>query len=559
MSRRLLIVLALAAALFAWRLDRPGYSDTEGMFAEPAREMVVSGDWVTPRMNGEPFLTKPPLAYWLAATVMAVAGPTEWARVWPALAALGTIAATAALGAELLDAEAGLLAAVVLATMAGMFVEARFLRADMLLVLAVTVSLLCYARFRRRGDRSLVAFWATIGLGLLDKGFLAVILPGGAIALTEIGRGELRLRTLEARLRALALPLGAAIVFAIALPWHLWAGTRNPGFLWDYVVNQHLLFFFDEKLPRDSIPDSLGFFLTMFLVRGLPWTLLLPAAALHAWRRRSELAGLSLVASWIVVVLALFSLALGRLEHYSMPAVPAAALLVGLLLRDAAAGRLRVAPAWVIVPPVLAGLAALGAVAREPGVFLRAMDPALLGWGLESLVRPALLALAAGPLAAGGLVAAGRPRLGVAAASAAAVAFLVCVQLARERVEPLFSWRPFAETIRALEPAPRVFFRAEDEYQLCGGLDYYLGRNVALLAPPGWVPPTFLAGRTGALFAARADLVSGWRRGEAVLVADAVAGEEEARLAPGPYTTLLRAGDRVLLRSGDRLAGAVRP
>src|SRR5207247_4110450 len=66
-------------------LDRPGFSDTEGMFAEPAREMVLTGDWVTPHMNGEPFLTKPPFMYWLPAALFAVVGTTEYARLWPAL------------------------------------------------------------------------------------------------------------------------------------------------------------------------------------------------------------------------------------------------------------------------------------------------------------------------------------------------------------------------------------------------------------------------------------------------------------------------------------------
>ena len=107
MKRRLLLVVALAAPLFAWRLGRPGFSDTEGMYAEPAREMVITGDWVTPRMNGEPFLTKPPLAYWLAAGVMAVAGPTELARVGSTLAALGTVLVTGALGMDLFGEGAG--------------------------------------------------------------------------------------------------------------------------------------------------------------------------------------------------------------------------------------------------------------------------------------------------------------------------------------------------------------------------------------------------------------------------------------------------------------------
>jgi 4-amino-4-deoxy-L-arabinose transferase-like glycosyltransferase len=445
--------------------------------------------------------------------------------------------------------------------MAGVFIEARFLRADMLLALAVTLTLLFYARFRRRGERaSLVAFWVTIGLGLLDKGLLAVILPGGAIAGAEILGGELRPRTLGARLRTFALPLGAAIVLAIALPWHLLAGARNPGFLWDYVVNQHLLFFFDEKLPRDSIPDSLGFFWTMFVVRGLPWSLLLPAAALHAWRRRAELAGVRLLASWIVVVLVFFSLAAGRLEHYSIPALPAVALLIGLLLHDAATGRLRVGRAWLVVPPAAAGLAALAAAGVDPAAFLRLLDPTLPGRGLEALIRPALVSAAAGLLGLALLTAIGRPRIAVAATVAGAVGFLVCAQVAHERAEALFSWRPFAERIKALDSPPRVFFRAEDEYQLCGGLAYYLGRELELLPPPGWVPPTFLVGHVQRLFSDEERLADEWRRGDAVLVSDDVATrEEEARLVPGAYSALLRAGERVLLSSIPTVAGAVSP
>src|SRR5437762_14340188 len=97
MSRRLLAVLVVASPLFFWRLGQPGFSDTEGMFAEPAREMVATGDWVTPRMNGEPFLTKLPLMYWLSAALFTITGPTEHARICPALAGHGTVDAYRAL------------------------------------------------------------------------------------------------------------------------------------------------------------------------------------------------------------------------------------------------------------------------------------------------------------------------------------------------------------------------------------------------------------------------------------------------------------------------------
>src|SRR5256712_5090848 len=196
MTRRLLAVVVVGSPLFFWRLGRPGFSDTEGMFAEPAREMVVTGDWVTPRMNGEPFLTKPPLMYWLSAALFTLTGPTEHARLWPALAGLGTVALTGALGGLLFGEGAGVTAALILATSAGFFVESRLLRADMVLVLAVTLALYCYVRLRRGGGvLTAVGLWATIGLGMLDKGFLALALPGGIIVATEVAEGILRPRT----------------------------------------------------------------------------------------------------------------------------------------------------------------------------------------------------------------------------------------------------------------------------------------------------------------------------------------------------------------------------
>ena len=551
MKRRLLLVVALAAPLFAWRLGRPGFSDTEGMYAEPAREMVLTGDWVTPRMNGEPFLTKPPLAYWLAASVMALAGPTELARVGPTLAALGTVLVTGGLGMDLFGEGAGLAAAVVLATMEGFLLEARLLRADMLLVLAVSTTLWCYVRLCRGGGRAAaLGLWTAVALGVLGKGLLALVLPGAAIALAELVGGELGPRTVGARLRALRVPLGIAVVAALALPWHVAAALRNPGFLWDYVVNQHLLAFFDAKLPRDSIPDSLTFFWAMFSLRTLPWGLLLPAALIHGWQARDRRAERGLVLAWIASVLVLFSLASGRLEHYSLPALPAVALLVGDLVAETAAGRSRVSRRWLVVPPAAVAGLALVLAAREPAGIIRELDPTLAGYGLDRLVKPTALVLAAGLSVFAVLIAIrrARPALVVGAVTAAVVFGLA--EIARERVEPLFSWRPFA---RAIDDGTTIFFRASDEYQLCGGLDYYTGRYVALLAPPGWSPPTFLAGRTERLFAPRTELERAWRGGNALLVADDVPGPaDEAAIVPGPYELLARAGERVLVRPAQR-------
>ncbi|HYY05788.1 MAG TPA: glycosyltransferase family 39 protein [Candidatus Limnocylindria bacterium] len=553
MNRRLLAVLVVASPLFFWRLGHPGFSDTEGMFAEPAREMVVTGDWVTPRMNGEPFLTKPPLMYWLSAALFTLTGPTEHARLWPALAGLGTVAATGALGALLFGEGAGIGAALILATSVGFFVESRLLRADMVLVLAITLALSCYVRLRRGGGiLTAVGFWASIGLGALDKGLLAIALPGGIIVAAEAVEGILRPRTLVARLRALHAPLGIAVLLVLAGPWHALAALHNPGFLWDYTVNQHVLFLFDKKLPRDSIPDSLGFFLAMFLVRGLPWSLLFPAAALWAYRTVRDdpvrAPAVGLIAAWVAVVLGFFALAPSRLEHYSLPALPATALLVGALLADA---RSRIAFGWLACPLAACAALAFAAMVPAPARLIAWIDPTLTGLGLDALVRPTGLLLACTLSGMALLLATHRTRLAMGIGVAGTAALLFVVQVAHERTEALFSWRPFAEMIHARAPqGARVFFRASDEYQLCGGLEYYLRQPLDLLAPPGWVPPTFLVGRTERLFTSSAELERLWRAGGTFWVSDDVAPPgAEGKLAPDPHTLVARAGSRVLVQA----------
>jgi len=132
------IILALAfAALASIRLDRPGFFDNEGRYAEVAREMLVRRDLVTPEMNETLFLNKPPLMFWLAAGAFALGASGEWVRVTCVLTAAVSVLLTARLGANLFDPGTGLLAAALLATMFGFVLEARTLRPDVLLVASV--------------------------------------------------------------------------------------------------------------------------------------------------------------------------------------------------------------------------------------------------------------------------------------------------------------------------------------------------------------------------------------------------------------------------------------
>src|SRR5207245_6881674 len=160
---------------------------------------------------------------------------------------------------------------------------------------------------------------------------------------------------------------GSAALTGPAGPWHGLAARRTPVVLWVHVMNQPVLFFVDQKLPRDSLPDSLGFFLAMFPARGLPWSLLLPAAGVWTYRTARDdparAPAVGLLAAWVAVVVGFFALAPSRLEHYSLPALPATALLVGALLADA---RSRVRLGGLVGPLAAAAALTLGVMLFPP-------------------------------------------------------------------------------------------------------------------------------------------------------------------------------------------------
>jgi 4-amino-4-deoxy-L-arabinose transferase-like glycosyltransferase len=560
-TRWLALALAVtASALLAIRLDLPAFFDNEGRYAEVAREMMLRHDWISPHLDFTLFLNKPPLTFWLTAAVFSFAGPTEWARVVSLAAAAVALFATCRLGALLYAETTGLVAGVALATMLGFALESRTLRPDMLLSAAVVVAIACWQhaeRSRARRTPWLVGLYVALGVGVLAKGLVPVVLAGvpiGVVTLRAHGwRGLARLRP----------GLGLAVIAAIVLPWHVAVAFRHPGFAWDYVVNQHLLFFFDKKLPRDSEGDTLAFFWAAFVARALPWVILLPLTLREAVRgaggRATSVERSTFVLwTWTVGILLFFSAAPSRLEHYSLPALPAVALLAARVWERARAGELS-APTWGWLAVVAACVVLVGA----GGV----------GWGRALLERtywiaetPAFLALvtpaAATLCVAGGLLlfATIRRRADwlVTALAVGIVPIVVIVLRAEVEAEPLFSWRPLAQTLVASVPADAtVVFEAPEEYQLVGGLAYYSGRPIALLRPPGFVPPTYLAGNVDEMFVSRADFERRWAGGERLaFVSDPQRRRDDpTSLVPPPFHVLGRFGDRWLLASFARDAG----
>jgi len=364
--------LSISILVLAWLilqiggLFSPGLlDDVDSIYTEVAREMLSRHDYVTPYINGIRFFDKPPLMYWMAAGSMRVFGAHDWAARLPlALGVLALLFAVYALGMRLFryvsPVEApdrgGFYAALALATSIGPYLYTRFYIPDILLALWMTLSvhLLLIALDRIHAYRSAllpcIGFAVVMAANVLTKGFIGLVFPLafvlGYLALT----GNLRL------LRKLHPISSAAAFLTIAAPWHILAAMRTPpipmpagqglpergGWAWFYLYNEHIARFLGHRIPHDygQVPVLLFWALTALWV--MPWaSFLIPALRQHLrdLHRSSEAplsssreAALALLV-WAAVVLAFFTFS-SRQEYYSLPALPALALMVaGFLSR----------------------------------------------------------------------------------------------------------------------------------------------------------------------------------------------------------------------------------
>ena len=344
---RLAGCLGLSAVLAFYQLgERPLSSPAEARYALIARAMLDDGDWVQPRLNGVRYYEKPPLLYWSVAASYRLFGQTEGAsRVPSAVAYVATVAVTFFLARELLGAATAPLAALVFATSAGPFLYGRFLFTDTLFVLWLAVSLLGLVVVAR-GQRGLLGpllFWGGLSLAGLTKGLAGLVFPLGTAATCALLFGPIRL------LHDLRPRLGVAVVSLVLVPWHLLLGVRDPDFLRFYLVNEHLLRFFNAREPIDYTPLAIGGFWLASVLWLLPWSLFLPAALASADLRKA----LALPLVWSAWVIAFFTTSGSRLEYYALPAFPALAVVVAAYWRGAIDTRpsragVRV-PAWMVL------------------------------------------------------------------------------------------------------------------------------------------------------------------------------------------------------------------
>jgi 4-amino-4-deoxy-L-arabinose transferase-like glycosyltransferase len=512
----LLWILIYFASIFTPAL----LDDVDTVHAEAAREMVLRHDWVTLYNDGIRYLEKAPLMYWAVAASYEIFGVTDWSTRLPLmLGVLALLLATYRLGAEAYGERGGFYSAVVLATSLGPYMFTRFQIPDVMVALWMTLGALFFLLSLKQEAPSRWVCWgfaATCALNVLTKSLIGLVFPLAAIFLFLLITRNLRY-ILKLRL------ISSTVVFlAIAAPWHILAALRNPsqgavkGFLWFYFVNEQFLRYVGKRVPPgyDTVPLLIFWGLTLLWV--FPWMIFLPESIKQVpfrWRGlRGKLSPVQQASLffflWALVIVGFFTFST-RQEYYTIPAVPALALLIGGWLAtepaDPQESRAGGISSWVLFVMValgsLVGIALLlSSKPPSPGADLADLlkkNPQDYDFSLGHFLdltpealgrfRPQLLGAVLSLLIGAGanlwLRYKAKPQYANMVLAGMMVALLACVHAAFVTFSPILSSKPLALAIEK-HYTPGDVVVIDGQYHEASTLNFYLQTRVRVLHEP---------------------------------------------------------------------------
>jgi 4-amino-4-deoxy-L-arabinose transferase-like glycosyltransferase len=450
-------------------------NNNEGLYAEMAREMLESGSFGVPTLNGVPYLEKPPLLPWLAAAASALFGPSEIAlRCVPVAATAALIFATARFAAGHVRPAVGWLSGLILASSFCQLVVQRTLLPDVLLVLFFSLSMGAFYQWHRTGERrALLLSYGALGFAFLAKGFVALALG----SLVFMVFGALAQRTW--RMRDLAAPQALAVLALVVAPWPVWLAIKDPEYAWFFIVNEHVLRFLGLREPHDYYTGPVYYYLPRILMFLFPWSVFVPLLFVRIRQRAADMTDLEKLAwVWFGVCLVFFSASEAKANYYMTVAMPPLAFLLALRIAELVEGAGR----WTFAGGALlvaAGVAAstwvieaqLGATPPRGLWIAISRQMEYLQWSLWSV---AALCLLAAVLYLRGLA---RPALyALALANLPLLAFFVAVMAS---AEPFASEREMARYIAGNHPQAQVFLY--QDYEKLASLPFYLAREVPVV------------------------------------------------------------------------------
>ncbi|MGB6056501.1 MAG: glycosyltransferase family 39 protein [Burkholderiaceae bacterium] len=336
----------------------------EGRYAEMAREMVATGDWITPRLNAIKYFEKPPLQNWMNALTFELFGLGEWqARLWTGLCGLLGVFLAGYAGRRLFGPRVGFNAALVLGSAAFWMALAHINTLDMglagMMALALCGLLLGQNPAASNGERRwwMLACWAGMALAVMSKGLIGVVLPGAVLVLYTLFARDWSIW------KRLHLVPGVLLFLAITVPWFVLVSMRNPEFLQFFFIHEHFQRF-TSKIHHRAGPWY--YFIPILLLGILPWLGML-AQSLWQGRRDAQATGFQpkkLLLTWSVFIFIFFSVSGSKLPSYILPIFPALALLIACYLEQVSARTVQASAAILVV----AGIGGLATMHLIPGL-----------------------------------------------------------------------------------------------------------------------------------------------------------------------------------------------
>jgi 4-amino-4-deoxy-L-arabinose transferase-like glycosyltransferase len=446
----------------------------EGRYAEIAREMALTGDWTTPRLNGIKYFEKPPLQYWITAAAYKAFGEHEWtARLWAALTGFAGVLMVGFAGARLFGRRAGFYSAAVLASTVLYAAIGHINTLDMGITFCLTLGLLSFLLAQRGDARTretrlwMWLTWMAMGFGFLSKGLIGLALPAAAmVAYALVHRNIAFLKRLE--------PVaGTAILLAIGLPWIVAVSIANPEFPHFFFIHEHFERFLTQVHHRTA---PWWYFVPILIAGMLPWTPMLGQALIAAWK--GDPSGQSFkprrfLLLYAAVIFLFFSVSQSKLPSYILPIFPALALLVGEWLSRVRGRTLT----WLILPVAVLALAGVIASPFVVNYDNEKIPVALFALFGKWLLAGTLTMFAACCLA---ILFARRERLAAAIVTLGTGGLLLVqlVMTGHESLSPSFSTSHLAGTIRPLLDADTPFYSVRTYEQT---LPFYIKRTVTLV------------------------------------------------------------------------------
>lgn len=487
-----LLLVAFCGFLFFYGLGAFGLLGAdEPRYAQIAREMLDRSDWITPTLQGKPWLEKPALYYWQAMLSFRVAGVSDQTARLPAAFDAALLIAVIYWFLRRFRPGSELDGALITASCAGVIGFARAAATDMPLAAAFSIALLAwYAWYESRRNIYLAAFYIALALGTLAKGPVAPALSAVIIFLFVAVK-----RDWPAIPRTLWIP-GIAVYLAAMLPWYIAVQLRNPEFFRFFILEHNLARF---SLDVYHHHQPFWFYLPVFLLAMMPWTLALILAVGERVRlvwaegkqafSSPETSWPLFLLIWMLVPILFFSASQSKLPGYILPAVPAGALLIAEYLASRGRGQFfnaeraevsqrsrddrKLSPLFAATHGILCGVLIFAALSAAS----IAMNHHLL-WGSGTYVAAAIAAVFALGISVALLSRAGVRLLRPVTMFAVVVSVGAVIRLAAPVIDVTQSARPIARSIQAFsnEPVPITLYHVN---RVLGyGLEFYFNRPV---------------------------------------------------------------------------------